>query len=179
MLTIGLLLLLVFGCATGPRNEREAFPARNQDPRWGIIVNEGTAHLNLFIYDEAGRLVEQTYLSGVNRIFTINGQNVPRYWIRQLEIGSYRVEVYPFYYQTNITNFIVGAPIRYRADLPKQETWISVGRSPSAYYDWGYYGIGGTYRHWGWILRLNGGYVPETAHGLPGIKFNLQGNFGR
>lgn len=178
-----LVLGLFIGCAhmdpAGPQNEREAFPLRNQDPRWGIIVNEGTTHLNIYIYDEANRLVEQVYLAGVNRSLTINNQYIPKYWIRQLEYGSYRVEIYPFYYQTNITNFIVGAPIRYRVDLPKQETWISVGRSPSAYYDWGYYGIGGTYRHWGWILRLNGGSIPDTAGGpgIPGVNINLQGNF--
>lgn len=173
-----LIGLLVFGCATfdpaGPRNEREAFPVRNQDPRWGIIVNEGTTPLNIFIKDQAGRLVEQGYLAGANRFFAINGQNVPHYWIRQLEFGNYRVEIFPFYYQTQIF-----PPARYRIDLPKQESSISVGRSPTASYDWGYYGIGGTYRHWGWICRLNGGYVPDTAHGLPGIKINFQGNFGR
>ncbi len=170
------LVLALIGCVgcmtTGARNEREAFPIRNQDPRWGIIINEGTAHLNLFIYDEAGRLVEQGYVAGVNRFLTINGQNVPRYWIRQLEIGSYRIEVYPFYYQTQLI-----PPARYRIDLPKQTAGIYVGRNPSAYYDYGYANIGGTYRHWSWILRLNGGYIPETAHGLPGFKINLWGNF--
>lgn len=181
-----IFLFLVFGlmgCATmdptGPRNEREAFPARNQDPRWGIIINEGTTHLNIYIYDEAGRLVEQGYLAGANRFLTINSQSMPRYWIRQLPIGNYRVEVYPFYYRTDITAALFGQPSRYRVDLPKQEAFIYVGRNPTATYDWGYANIGGTYRHWGWILRLNGGQVPDTAPGLPGIKINLQGNFGR
>lgn len=177
-------LVLVFGligCAsfdpTGPRNEREAFPIRNQDPRWGIIINEGTAHLNVFIYDEADRLVEQGYMSGANRFFTVNGQAMPRYWIRQLPIGNYRVEIYPFYYQTDITAILFGEPVRYRIDLPKQTTSISAGRNPTTSYDYGYANFGGTYRHWGWICRLNGGYVPDTAHGLPGLRINLQGNF--
>lgn len=172
---IGLFLLA--GCATGPLSEREAFPVRNQDSRWGIIINEGTAHLNLFIYDEAGRLVEQVYLAGVNQHLTINGQTIPRYWIRRLDFGSYRVEIFPFYYRTDIVALFFRQPARYRIDLPKQENWIYVGRNPTAYYDWGYYDIGGTYRHWGWICRLNGGHIPETAHGLPGLRINLQGNF--
>ncbi len=174
-----LLAVGLTGCAhmdpAGPRNESETFPLRNQDPRWGIIVNEGTSHLNLFIKDEAGRLIEQVYLAGVNRFFTINSQHTPRYWIRQLEYGSYRVEIYPFYYQIDIVAPLFGRPARYRVDLPKQEASIWVDRNPTDHYD----GIGGTYRHWGWILRLNGGYVPDTAHGLPGVKINLQGNFGR
>lgn len=174
---------LLVGCATldpaGPRNTQEAFPIRNQDPRWGIIVNESTTHLNVFIYDEANRLIEQGYLAGAGRFFTVNGQNMPRYWIRQLEVGSYRVEIFPFYYQTDILNPLFGGPARYRVDLPKQETGIYVGRNPTAYYDYGYANFGGTYRHWGWIVHLNGGYVPETAHGpgIPGLKINLQGNF--
>jgi len=174
------LLVVVLGCAhmdpTGPRNEREAFPARNPDPRWGIIVNKGTAHLNIFIYDKAGRLVEQGYLAGANKFFTINGQVVPRYWIRKLNYGWYRVVVFPFYYQTNIIAPLFGQPARYRVDLPKFETSLYVDRNPTDYYD---YNIGGTYRHWGWILQLNGGHIPETAHGLPGIRLNIQGNFGR
>ena len=172
---------IVFGCATfdstAPRSEREAFPIRNQDPTWGLIINEGTAHLNVNVYDEAGRLIEQGYLAGVNRFFTINGQNMPRYWIRQLPIGNYRLELYPFYYQTDIVAPLFGQPARYRVDLPKQTASISVGRNPTANYDYGYANIGGTYRHWGWICRLNGGYVPDTAMGIPGVKLNLLGNF--
>jgi len=85
------------------------------------------------------------------------------------------VEIYPFYYQIDIVSPLFGRPARYRVDLPKQEASIWVDRNPTDHYD----GIGGTYRHWGWILRLNGGHIPETAHGLPGVKINLQGNFGR
>ena len=181
MIFLCLVLGWLAGCAhfdpAAPRNERETFPVRNQDPRWGIIVNEGTAPGNFFLYDQANRLVEQGYLAGANRFFTINGQTVPHYWARQLDFGSYRVEFFPFYYQTDIVAPLFGKPGRYRIDLPKQEYSIYVGRNPTAYYDWGYYSIGGTYRHWGWILRLNGGYVPDTAHGLPGVKINFQGNF--
>jgi len=51
----------------------------------------------------------------------------------------------------------------------------------SIYYDYGYYGIGGTYRHWGWILRINGGDILDNAGvlGILGIRLNLQGNFGK
>lgn len=161
---------LIVGCATGPINNREAFPSRNQDPRLGLITNEGEAHLNLYIKDEADRLIEQAYLAGVNRHLTINGQKFSRYWIRTLEYGCYRVEVWPFYYQTNIARGLLGGQMRYRIDLPKFETGVCVNRNASDYYDYD-----GTRRHWGWILRLNGGNIPQTAHGLPGINLNLQG----
>lgn len=165
-----IFLMALFGCGTtGPFSMQEAFPLRNQDPRAGLIINEGTAHLNLYIYDEAGRLIEQVYLNGVNRYLTINGQYMPIYWVRRLEVGQYRVETFPFYYRTDITNLLVGMPVRYRVDLPKQTQWIWVNRDPANIY------YGG--RHWGWILRLNGGYIPETAHGLPGIRFDFWGNF--
>jgi len=175
--------VLLIGCATidstGPRSEQEAFPIRNQDPTWGLIINEGTVHFNINIKDEAGRLIEQGYMAGTNRLLTINGQTIPKYWIRQLPVGNYQVELYPFYYQTDITailfGWLIGWPARYRVDLPKQTASIYVGRNPTAYYDYGY-SIGGTYRHWGWICRLNGGYVPDTAGLLP-IKLNIQGNF--
>lgn len=161
------LYFFIVGCATGPINNREAFPSRNQDPRLGIIVNEGTAHMNLYLYDEAGRLIEQAYLAGVNRHLTINGQHMPKHWVRHLELGNYKAEIFPFYYQTNIASAILGGPGRYRIDLPKQVYWITVNRDPADMYYEG--------RHWGWIFRLNGGNIPKTANGLPGINLNFQG----
>lgn len=154
-----------------PLNEKEAFPYRNQDPQLGVIVNQGTACLNIYIYDEANRLIEQIYLGGANQWVTINNQTMPRYWVRRLEVGRYRIEVYPFYYRTDITAPIVGQPARYRVDLPKQIFWAIVNRDPT---DCWYEG-----RHWGWVIFLNGGYVPETAGGLPGAKLNFWGDFRR
>lgn len=143
------------------------FPTRNQDPRVGLVINKGTAHLNLFIYDGAGRLIESIYLSGANRFLEVNGQTIPRYWGRLLDVGSYRVEIHPFYYRTDIINPLFGKPARQRVDLPRQIAHIYVNRNPGNYY------YGG--RYWGWVLYLNGGNVPDTAHGLPGIQFNFQG----
>lgn len=172
LLIFGFLLLffnLLTGCAigTGPQNEREAFPIYDQDPRVGLIINQGTAHLNLFIYNEAGRLVEKIYLTGADRYSKINGQNIPEYWVKPLEAGRYRVEIYPFYYRTNIINPLFGKPGRYRIDLYKQTAQIHVSKKPNGYY------YGG--RYWPWILNLNGGDIPDTAHGLPGIQFNFRG----
>jgi hypothetical protein len=164
------LIVLVTGCATfnptGPQSESEAFPLRNQDPQLGIVINEGTVNLNLYIYDQADRLVEQVYLAGTGQLLTINGRNIPRYWVRNLDFGMYRIEVFPFFYQTKIF-----PPGRYRVDLPKFSSGVWVDRNPSDYYDQS------TGRHWGWIIRLNGGNIPRTASGLPGVKINLQGNF--
>lgn len=167
ILIVILLSILISGCVTvGPIKEEEYFSQRNQDPEQGLIINEGTAHLNLYIYDEVGRLVEQVYLAGANRWLTINGQTLPRYWIRKLEIGQYRIEVFPFYYMTQLI-----PPKRYQIDLPKQTVYLEVGRNPTRYY------YGG--RHWSWVLKLNGGSVPDTAHGLPGIKLDIRGDFNR
>jgi len=130
----------------------------------GVVVNEGTANLNIYIYDEAGRLVEQDYFEGANRWYTQNGRYMPRYWVRKLEVGRYRVEIYPFYYQTNLV-----PPQRYRVDLPKYTIYMVVNRDPSDTYFAG--------RYWGWVLYLNGGYVPDTAHGLPGVRVNAWGDF--
>ncbi len=172
LLVVCSLLFIVglAGCATigtGPRNENETFPLRNQDPRIGLVINQGTTHLNLFIYDKADRLIEQVYVAGANRYLEMNGQNIPRYWARRFEIGQYRVEIFPFYYKTDIVNPLFGKPGRYRVDLLRQINYIYVDRNPSNYY------FGG--RHWGWILYLNAGDIPDTAHGLPGIRFNFQG----
>ncbi|MDP3015399.1 MAG: hypothetical protein Q8N28_03275 [bacterium] len=171
LVACGLLFVVgLTGCAaigTGPQNEREAFPLRNQDPRIGLIINQGSAHLNLFIYDEADRLIEQVYVAGVNRYLEMNGQNIPRYWARLLAIGQYRVEIFPFYYKTDIVAPLFGKPGRYRVDLPKQTVRLWVNNNPTTIW------YGG--RHWAWILYLNAGNIPETAHGLPGIKFNFQG----
>lgn len=179
-----ILMFLAFTAAmsnadsTAPRNEAEAFPARNQNPQLGIIINEGTVHLNLYVYDQANRLVEQAYVPGVNRHLTINGQRIPKYWIRELEIGVYRVEIYPFYYyETKLAEKIINAifrrptlDTRYRIDLPRWTAYVLVDRSPTDYYDYA------TGRHWAWISRLNGGNIPDTAHGLPGINIDLQGD---
>lgn len=164
---IGLFIgLLLVSCAAGPRNKEEAFPLRNQDPRIGLVINRGTAHLNLVIYDKTNKLIEQVYVSGVNRYLKINGQNIPKCWVRTMEPGRYRIEVFPFYYKTEIANPLFGRPGRYRIDLPKQTAHVHVGKNLNHYY-------GG--RYWGWVLRLNGGNIPDTAHGLPGIKANFQG----
>ncbi len=171
-----ILMVLIFTVATSaadstaPRNEAEAFPYRNQNPRIGIIINEGTAHLNVYIYDKADRLIEQAYVAGINRHLTIDGQRRSEYWIREMGLGAYRVEIYPFYYQKNIVAPLFGKPYRYRIDLPKQTTYIYVDREATDYYDYA------TGRHWAWINRLNGGNIPNTAHGLPEVNIDLQGD---
>jgi len=174
LMIISCCLLILLGCSdvfalklnmgTGPKSESEAFPQRNQDPRLGVIVNRGTAHLNIYIYDEAGRLIEQNYMAGANRWLTINGRHMERYWVRRLAVGRYRVEIYPFYYQTNLF-----PPERYRVDLPRQVLNMRVNRNPTDVWFAG--------RHWGWTFFINGGYIPDTAHGLPGVKVNAWGDF--
>ena len=169
LMVISLSLISCAGISTGPRSMEESFPLRNQDPRVGLIINQGSVHLNLFIYDGAGRLMEEIYIAGAKRYLTINGQNIPQYWGRRLEVGQYHVEIYPFYYRTNIINPIFGRPARFRVDLPRQVASIYVDRNPSNYY------YGG--RHWGWILYLNSGNIPDNAQGpgIPGIQMNFQG----
>ncbi len=159
---------------SGPKNKDEAFPYGNQDPCLGIIINYGTADSNLFIYDEANRLIEPpTFIPGANPWATMNNQTAPRHRVRRLAIGQYRVEIHPFYYQTNITAPLFGQPGRYRVDLPIQIFWPYVGYGPTAEYC---YEAG---RYLGWVLRFNSGRVPGTADGLPGVRINVWGDFRR
>lgn len=169
------IFLITNGCAkakdlaqfrdpAAPRNASEAFPTRADDPTVGIITNEGTASLQVFIYNRRGKLIQEAYLPGANRFFTVNGRHLPQVWIRKLPIGWYKLEVFPFYYQIDLV-----PPRRYRVDLPKQIYHLTVTKNPHREYFHG--------RHFGWVLRLYGGDVPSTAHGLPGVQLDLQGNF--
>ncbi len=160
-IALGILLVLA-GCAgfsdpAKPRTAAEEFPQRNQDPRVGLVVNNGTAPMNLYIYDQATRLVEQVYLSGAERFITgPNGQPYPQYWMRRLEPGCYRLEAYPFF---NTVRWV--PPRMVRTDLPKRTHSVCVGNNPTNQY------YGG--RHWGWVLYI-GVNIPSGATGLPLIQ---------
>ncbi len=149
----------LFGCAglsdpAKPRTAAEEFPLRNQDPRVGLIVNTKTAPMNLYIKDQANRLVEQVYLSGAERhIVSPNGQPYPQYWARRLEPGCYRIEAYPFFHTVRWV-----PPRMVRVDLPKQFYSVCVSNNPTATY------YGG--RHWGWLLYV-GANIPNGGTGLP------------
>lgn len=161
MKTLRLLLILtafvLAGCASDPAKPRtaaEQFPVRNQDPRVGLIVNSGTAPMNLYIYDQANRLVEQVYLSGAERhIVSYNGQPYPQYWARKFGQGCYRVDAIPFYHAVKWV-----PPMMVRIDLPKQTAQFCVGNNPTAQY------YGGS--HWGWLLYIRAD-IPEGQTGLP------------
>ncbi len=154
---IMILILSLTGCASDPAKPRtaaEEFPPRNQDPRVGLVVNNGTAPMNLYVYDQANRLVEQVYLSGAERhIVSANGQPYPQYWPRLLEPGCYRLEMYPFFHSVRWV-----PPQMVRVDLPKQMYSVCVSNNPTATY------YGG--RHWGWVLYI-GVDIPNEATGLP------------
>lgn len=163
-MAVGALLILagmLTGCASDPakpRTEAEMFPYRNQDSRVGLVVNTGTAPSNLYIYDQANRLVEQVYLSGAERfvLSPYTNQPYPQYWARLLKPGCYRVEVWPFFHQARLI-----PPQMVRVDLPKQIYSVCVGNNPSAYW------YGG--QHWGWLLQI-GTNIPDGATGLPLIQ---------
>ncbi|MBI4085213.1 MAG: hypothetical protein HY432_01765 [Candidatus Liptonbacteria bacterium] len=152
------------GCAglsdpAKPRTAAEEFPLRNQDPRVGLVINTGTAPMNLFIYDKANRLVEQVYINGADRhLLSANGQPYPQYWIRTMpEVGQcYRVEIYPFY---KAWHLLYG---QYRVDLPSQTASICLGNNPTSYWYSG--------RHWGWLLQT-GVNIPDAV--LPLIQIQL------
>ncbi|GEM_PF-2778408 len=153
------VILFLYGCAglsdpAKPRTAAEEFPYRNQDPRVGVIVNSGTAPMNLYVYDQANRLVEQVYMSGAERhVVSNSGQPYPQYWARRLEQGCYRVEAFPFHYAIRWTALAMVS-----MDLPKQMYSVCVGNNPTAYH------YGGT--HWGWLLHI-GANIPDGATGLP------------
>lgn len=143
------LAVLVAGCAVGPSNRAEMFPARNADSAVGLFINEGTVDFNLWIYDQANRLVEEIYFAG-GSWYTVNGRHRPNIVVRMLPIGQYRVEYIPFYYRVQALGLF-----RDRVDLPRGSASFTVGRDPYAVYYEG--------RHWGWVLRMNGGTAPLPA----------------
>ncbi|MDP3948621.1 MAG: hypothetical protein Q8Q17_01580 [bacterium] len=155
--------LTLTGCAgfsdpAKPRTVAEEFPLRNQDPRVGLVVNNGTAPMNLYIYDQANRLVEQVYLNGADRhLVSPNGQPYPQYWARKLEPGCYRLESWPFFKAIRWVPF----PREVLVKLPTQTYSVCVGNNPTAYY------YGG--EHWGWVVRI-GRDIPSGATGLPLIQ---------
>lgn len=158
------VLLFMSGCAglppdpAKPRTAAEEFPLRNQDPRVGLVVNTGTAAMNLYVYDPGNRLVEQVYLSGADRTFVrYNGQPYPQYWVRHLEPGCYRVDAFPFFYALR---WVPAG--RYRVDLSKQSYSVCVGSNPTVYHYEG--------RHWPWVLQI-GANIPDGAAGLPLVQF--------
>jgi len=161
-------MLAIAGCATlsdpaKPRTAAEEFPLRNQDPRVGLVINTGTAPMNLYVYDQANRLIEQAYMSGADRFITgPNGEVYPQYWKRLLEPGCYRVESFPFYHAVRIA-----AMAMVRVDLQKQIYSVCVGNNPTAYY------YGGN--HWGWVLYV-GANIPDGATGLPAFQINMPFN---
>ena len=167
VIALGILMVLS-GCAgfsdpAKPRTATEEFPFRNQDPRVGLVVNNGTAPMNLYIYDQANRLVEQVYLSGAERhIVSPSGQPYPQYWARRLEPGCYRLEMYPFF---NTVRWV--PPQMVRVDLPKQTGSVCVSNNPTANY------YGG--RHWGWVLYI-GANIPNGATGFPLFQINMPFN---
>lgn len=161
-----LALIFAAGCAaTGPRNQSEMFPAFNQDPSKGLIVIEGSASADISFYDEAGRLIQQWGEAGASPFLTYNGRTKVRLYAYQLPVGNYAVEARPFYYYSY---FLPGK--RALVELPKQNYWVVVDRNPSDYYDYDY-----TKRHWGWILRIYSGDIPQEHFQAPVIDIKGTG----
>lgn len=154
-LAIVILALAASACAGGgPVSREDFFPRRLADSRVGILTNEGTTSLNVWIYDEANRLIEEIYLPPARdplSSLAVNQQRSPVIVVKALPPGNYRVVYIPFYYE-----FRAFGP-NYRVDLQRSSSGIYVGRDPQMYYD--HY----TRRNWGWTLRLNGGDMPRAG----------------
>lgn len=138
--------------ARAPIVREEFFPSRNADARVGLLTNEGTASLNVWIYDEANRLIEEIYLPPAKdplSYLAANQRRQPIIVVKALPPGTYRVVYIPFYYE-----FRLFGP-NTRVDLPRNSSGIYVGRDPQLIYD------SYTRRNWSWILRLNGGDMPR------------------
>lgn len=162
---IAMFAFLVSACASGrPAAWEDFFPRRIADSRVGILTNEGTTSLNVWIYDEANRLIEEIYLPPARdplSSLAVNQWRQPVIVVKVLPPGNYRVVYIPFYYE-----FRLGP--NYRVDLPRGSSGIYVGRDPQMYYD--HY----TRRNWGWALRLNGGDMPrEGTLRNVGININI------
>lgn len=155
-----LAIVLLAGCASAPFNP---FPQRNADSRLGLIRNLGTTHLNLWIKDEAGRVIEEWYIAPARPPLSpleVNQMRVSTTIEKRLPPGSYSVEVIAFY----DVFFFSG---RQRVDLPRSSASIYVGRDPFAVYDYR------TRRHWGWVLEIHGGDRPRDPY-LRGVNLNIR-----
>lgn len=147
MRRVGLALvvvLLLFGCA-GHGEPFQPFPARNTDSRLGLVRNWRTVFVNLYIRDEAGRIIEEWYIApAVDPIspLDINQRRSPVMVPKRLDPGYYPVEILPF---TRRWTVIAGWR---NVELPRQSASIHVGRDPLAVYD-RYTG-----KHWGWVLDI-------------------------
>ncbi len=161
---VWMVAFLLFGCVgTQPRNESEMFPTFNSDPESGIWIIDGEPSANIQIYDQANRLFETWSENGASPIWRYNGQTRTRIYKHRLPLGSYRVEVQPFYY---ISYFL--PPIRDLQKLPTQIYSLTIDRNPQDYYDYQY-----TRLSWGWILYIHTGYIPPIHYQSPSI--NIQG----
>ena len=166
VLILGGLLLFMSSCAaTQPRDEGEMMPAFNADPRLGIIIIEGSAAAKIDFYDQADRLIESWNEKGANPSLVYNGRTKVRGYKHKLEYGEYRIEILPFYYPSQFY-----PQVRNLAELPRPSNWISVNRIPSDYYDYEY-----TKRHWGWILRIYTGDIPQNHYQSPLIDIRGTG----
>ncbi|MEK9147925.1 MAG: hypothetical protein AAB650_00635, partial [Patescibacteria group bacterium] len=140
-----ILAPLLAACA-GPVSDRELFPQRNTNPTIGLIRNWGTTSLNVWVYDQANRLVEKIYLPPAKAplpeisVSYVRNERQPVVIAKDYPIGHYRVEYIPFYF---IWGVLSG---RQRVDLPRGSSSIYVGRDPNQTYDQR------TGRHWGWVL---------------------------
>ena len=158
-----LLVLVVFvvGCAAGAPFEH--FPKRNTDGRVGFVENLGTTHVNMWVYDEANRLVEEWYIAPAEESLSplaVNQLRSPTRVYKILPIGSYRVVYIGYYYTWGVLSG------RQRVDLPKREAGIVVSRDPTARYD------PADGRHYGWTLRLHGGDRPRDPL-LRNVNFSV------
>ncbi len=164
LLVVALVLAPLFAACAGPISNRELFPVRNTDPTVGLLRNRGTTSLNVWVYDQANRLVEEIYFPPAREPLSplaVNQLRDPVTVVKTLAPGSYRVEYIPFYYQWGVFSG------RQRVDLPRGSSSIFVGRDPNRIYD------RETGRHWGWILELNGGDVPKDPV-LQNINFSIR-----
>ena len=139
-----IIAVLAAGCA-GHGEPFRPFPARNTDSRVGLVRNWKAVFVNLYIKDEAGRIIEEWYIApAVDPISSldINRGRTPVMVVKRLEPGYYSVEILPF---TRRWTVIAGWR---NVELPRQSASISIGRDPLAVYD-RYTG-----KHWGWILEI-------------------------
>lgn len=165
-------LLIVFtafaaGCSTMPVNKAEMVPLNqwNQDSRVGLIIVEGQPSINVWLRDETGRTIEFWTEKGSSPSMTFNNRTPIRIYVHQVPaIGNYQVLVESFYYKT----LFFPPGVRYPVRLQPQNYYITVGRNPVACQDYEF-----TKTWWGWILRINTGFIPLEDTGMPTV--NIQG----
>ncbi len=149
---------LLQSCVSSVPASRPTFPKLSSmkgDYTEGLLEVSGSNQAVLVFYDQAGREIMKWSEKGQSPIFRVNGRYKTRVYRFRLEIGRYRIKVYPYFYQT--------FPRIRLVELPVRSGHVVVDKKRNTYHK-------KTGRHWGWVAKINTGKKPYR-----GPRVNITG----